>query len=81
MIVEVILNLFYTVSALALTPIQVVFSPMGSMAGLLELFSYASIFVPMSVFGACMGTWLAFQSVRLTFTVANWIIGKIPTID
>ena len=81
MIIEILLDIFYEIIGFLLTPLQLVFAPLGSMAGLLELFSYASIFVPMSAFGICLGIWLAFQSVRFTMTIANWIIGKIPTID
>jgi hypothetical protein len=81
MITELIMNAFYLVVSVLATPLQLVMQPFGSFAGLIELFSYASIFVPLSVVGQCLGGWLLLQSARFVFVIVNWIIGKIPTID
>lgn len=81
MITEFFLNSMYTIVAMLLTPLQVVFQPLGSMAGLVELFSYASIFIPISVFGACISVWMGYYVVRLVMQLINWGIAKIPTID
>jgi len=81
MIIELLLNLIETTISVLLTPIQMLFEPLGSMAGLLELFAYASIFVPINALGACLVGWLLFQSAKFTMVVVNWIIAKIPTID
>lgn len=81
MITEVFLNIIYGLVALILTPVQLIFQPLGSMAGLVELFSYASIFIPTATFGLCMSVWLAYYGIKFGIVVVNWSIAKIPTID
>lgn len=81
MIVELILDSFYGLVSVILTPVSFVLAPLGSMGGLIELLSYASIFVPVGTLGICLGIWIAFQGVRFTISFANWLIAKIPTID
>jgi hypothetical protein len=81
MITELFLNLIFYVVGILLTPVQLVFQPLGSIAGLLEVLSYASIFIPMTTFGICMSIWVAYYGIEFIMTVINWIIGKIPTID
>ena len=81
MIVEVILNFFKTVVGALLTPFQLVFQPLGSMAGFVELLSYASVFVPITVFVQCIGLWLAYHTFKFGMILINWLIAKIPTIS
>lgn len=81
MIVEFIFNLLYGIVALLLTPIQLIFQPLGSMMGLVELLATASIFIPMTTFGACLSIWLGFHVLRFGISIMNWLIAKIPTID
>ena len=81
MIVEWFLNLFYHMIGFLLTPIQMIFQPLGSVAGLMELLATASIFLPLSTLGTCLGIWLAYHAVRFAIVLANWVIGKIPTVS
>ena len=81
MIIQLLMESFYALVGLILTPVSFVLAPPGSMGGLIELLSYASIFVPVGTLAICLGIWIAFQGIRFTITIANWIIGKIPTID
>lgn len=81
MIIELFLNLIYNLVSLILTPISWALQPLGSMAGFVELLSYASLFIPMPTFALCVSIWIGFYGLRFVVTVANWLIGKIPTID
>lgn len=81
MIVELVLNLFKTVVAAILTPLSLVLQPIGSMAGFMELMSYASIFIPMAVFGQILIIWVGYHMLKFGMTVINWLIAKIPTIS
>lgn len=81
MITEWFLNMFYSLVSLLLSPLQIVMQPIGSMAGLIELLSYASIFVPVGVFATCIGIWLGYYLLRLVMSLINWGIAKIPTIE
>lgn len=81
MLIELLLDIIYWLVALILTPLQIVFEPLGSMAGLLELLSYASIFIPMTTFGLCLSTWFAYHAIRFAVVLINWLIAKVPTID
>ena len=81
MIVEILLNLIYNVLSILLTPFSLVFQPLGSMAGLIELFAYGSIFMPLTVLGQCLVIWLGYYGVQLVITLINWLISKIPMIE
>lgn len=81
MIVEMFLNLGYTIVSLLLTPVQLAVQPLGSMSGFVELLATASIFIPINVLGQCLVAWFILQMTRLGMTIVNWIIGKIPTIS
>jgi len=81
MIVELFLDLLFQLVSALMSPLNLFNVPIGSFAGLIELFSYASIFVPLDTFSVCLGIWFAFQFTRFTISVVNWIIGKIPTIN
>lgn len=81
MVTELFLNIIYYIVSLLLTPFQSISFPVGTLAGFLELIAYASIFVPLSALGVCLGIWLALQFATFTMSVINWIIGKIPTIS
>lgn len=81
MITEWILNIFYSLVSLLLTPVQLLFQPLGSMAGLVELLSYASIFIPIGTFVACLSVWLSYYVLRFVMTLINWAIAKVPTIE
>lgn len=81
MIIELILNIVYYLVGLLLTPFQLVFEPLGSFAGLIELLAYASIFIPIPTFSICLGIWLLYHVTKFGVVLVNWIIGKIPTID
>lgn len=81
MIVQLILELFYSVIALLLTPVQFVLSPIGSMAGLIELLMYASIFIPLGTLSWCIAAWVSFYGFKFVMTTINWIIAKFPTIE
>lgn len=81
MIVEAILELFYLVISLLLTPLQFVMQPIGSMAGLVEILSYASIFIPLGTVAWCLTAWITFYGFKFVMTTINWIIAKFPTIS
>jgi hypothetical protein len=81
MIIELFLNIIYWLVGIILTPLQVVFQPLGSFLGLIELLSYGSIFIPLTVFGQCLSMWLGFHGFKFIVVLVNWLIGKIPTIS
>lgn len=81
MIVELFLNIIFNLVNLILTPVSWVLQPLGSMAGLVELLSYASLFIPMPTFAICVSIWIGFYGLRFVVTIANWLIAKIPTIE
>lgn len=81
MITQFFLDLIYKMVALLLTPFQIIFQPLGSMAGLIELLSYASMFIPLGVFAGCITVWLGYYTLRLVMVLINWGIAKIPTIE
>jgi hypothetical protein len=84
MITEAILSIFHAVASgvLFLFPALSIGSDvLGSVSGLIELLAYASIFVPFSAVFICLSAWVAFHVFQLGMSIANWIIGKIPTIS
>lgn len=83
MITEVLLKFLETVTIwfVSLMPNISIFQEIGSMAGLVELISSASYFVPFSTLFICLGIWVAVYQAQFLMTIINWVIGKIPTIS
>lgn len=81
MVTEWFLNAIYSVISVLIAPLELVFQPIGSMAGLVELMSYASIFIPVGIFATCISIWAGYYILRLVMTLINWGIAKIPTIE
>lgn len=80
MLTETLLNTIFTIISLLLSPLKYFGDSVGSMSGLVELLTYANIFVPLNILAQCLGIWLAFQVLQFTMSIINWIIGKIPTV-
>lgn len=81
MIIELILNMIYWCISVLVAPLSLIFQPLGSFAGLIELFAYASIFIPVAVLGQCLIIWATYYIAVFSMTVINWLIAKVPTID
>lgn len=52
-----------------------------SMTTFFDLVYKSSFFIPYSTLFTCLGIGFTFYSTKLTISVANWLIKKIPTIN
>lgn len=81
MIVQLFMEMLYLLISIVLTPVELILQPIGSIAGLIEILSYASIFIPLGTLAWCIGAWVGFYGFKFVITTVNWIIGKFPTIN
>jgi len=82
MIIETLLNILGAcIDGLVLLIPDFVIVGFGGFAGLIEVFTSVSSFMPLSTLGICIGIWLSFQMFDLGYQAVMWVVRKIPGVS
>jgi len=83
MIIEFLLNIVFSVINwfLSLLPELPGFSQFQGLLGFIELVSYGSIFIDLSVFLSCLVAWFALWQFEFIYSILEWLWKKIPGIN
>jgi hypothetical protein len=83
MIFEFLLDLLFSIinTFLSLLPAIPGFSHFQGLLGFVEIVSYGSIFIDLSVFLTCLGVWFALWQFEFVYSILEWLWKKIPGID
>lgn len=83
MIIEAILDILFGLinGFLSLLPDLPGFSQFEGLLGFVELVSYGSIFIDLSVFLSCLIAWFALWQFEFIYSILEWVWKKIPGIN
>ena len=83
MIIEFLLDIVFGVinMFLSLLPELPAFSQFEGLLGFVELVSYGSIFIDLSVFLSCLVAWFALWQFEFIYSILEWLWKKIPGIN
>jgi len=83
MIIEFLLDIVFGVinMFLSLLPELPAFSQFEGLLGFVELVSYGSIFIDLSVFLSCLFAWFALWQFEFVYSVLEWLWKKIPGVE
>ena len=82
MITELFFNMIFSVVDIVLTVIPSFNVPvLGSLAGVIELFSLSSFLVPWNAVLNCLLIAFVFYNLATVTSIVNWVIRKIPGLS
>ena len=83
MIIEFILDIVFSIINwfLSLLPELPAFSQFEGLLGFVELVSYGSIFIDISVFLSCLFVWFALWQFEFIYGILEWLLKKIPGVE